>query len=142
VSQASWTCFSATVDGRYLIVEVKVKASELDEGIGQLGRHRRLFAEMNHLEPGCIRRLLACPDIPKARFPELREAGIEWLIVPPEVDITFLRRSSRSRCAPPFLSSPTSNAPLDGALYRRARWVRGKFSVFLPPGLKPVRPGR
>ncbi len=67
---------------RYLIVEVKVKASELDEGIGKLGRHRRLFAEMNHIEPTRIRRLLACPDIPGARFPELREAGIEWRIVP------------------------------------------------------------
>lgn len=67
---------------RYLIVEVKVNASQLDEGIGKLGRHRRLFAEMNHIEPTHIRRLLACPDIPEARFQELREAGIQWQIVP------------------------------------------------------------
>ena len=69
-------------DGRYLIVEVKSKASELDEAIGKLGRHRRLFAELNHLEHGRIRRVLACPYIPESRFAELREAGIEWLIVP------------------------------------------------------------
>jgi hypothetical protein len=66
----------------HLIVEVKVKASQIDEAIGKLGRHRRLFAEMNHIEPTRIRRMLACPDIPEARFPELREASIEWRIVP------------------------------------------------------------
>jgi hypothetical protein len=69
-------------ENRHLIVEVKVKASQVDEGIGKLGRHRRLFAEMNHIEPSRVRRLLACPDIPEARFPELREATIEWRIVP------------------------------------------------------------
>ena len=66
----------------HLIVEVKVKACQIDEAIGTLGRHRRLFAEMNHIEPTRIRRLLACPDIPESRFPELREASIEWRIVP------------------------------------------------------------
>jgi hypothetical protein len=66
----------------HLIVEVKVKASQIDEAIGKLGRHRRLFAEMNHIDPSRVRRLLACPDIPEARFPELREASIEWRIVP------------------------------------------------------------
>ena len=69
-------------ENRHLIVEVKVKASQIDEAIGKLGRHRRLLAEMNHIEPTRIRRLLACPDIPEARFPELREASIEWRIVP------------------------------------------------------------
>lgn len=60
-----------------------------DKGIGggrihrkTLGRHRRLFAEMNHIEANGGRRLLACPDIPEARFAELREAGIKWRIVP------------------------------------------------------------
>jgi hypothetical protein len=53
----------------------------VDEAIGKLGRHRRLFAEMNHIEMNGVRRLLACPDIPEARFEELREAGIEWRIV-------------------------------------------------------------
>jgi len=72
---------------RYVIVEVKVKASELDEGIGKLGRHRRLFAEMNHIERARIRRLLACPDIPEGRCEELREAGIEWRIVPLTVSV-------------------------------------------------------
>jgi hypothetical protein len=66
----------------HLIVEVKVRASQIDEAIGKLGRHRRLFAEMNHIEPTRIRRMLACPDIPEARFRELREASIEWRIVP------------------------------------------------------------
>jgi hypothetical protein len=69
-------------ENRHLIVEVKVKASQVDEGIGKLGRHRRLFAGMNHMEPSRVRRLLACPDIPEARFQELREASIEWRIVP------------------------------------------------------------
>ncbi len=69
-------------ENRHLIVEVKVKASQIDEAIGKLGRHRRLFAEMNHIEPTRIRRMLACPDIPEARFRELREASIEWRIVP------------------------------------------------------------
>ncbi|MGO9453540.1 MAG: endonuclease NucS domain-containing protein [Candidatus Binataceae bacterium] len=72
-------------DGRSLIVEVKVKSSELDEGIGKLGRHRRLFGEMNHIEPSRIRRLLACPEIPEARTSELREADIEWCVVPAAV---------------------------------------------------------
>jgi hypothetical protein len=66
----------------HLIVEVKVKASQIDEAIGKLGRHRRLFAEMNHIDRSRVRRLLACPDIPEGRFPELREASIEWRTVP------------------------------------------------------------
>jgi hypothetical protein len=37
---------------------------------------------MNHIDPVRVRRLLACPDIPEARFAELREASIEWPIVP------------------------------------------------------------
>jgi hypothetical protein len=32
---------------------------------------------MNHIEANGGRRLLACPDIPEARFAELREAGIK-----------------------------------------------------------------
>jgi hypothetical protein len=69
-------------ENRHLIVEVKVNASQVDEGIGKLGRHRRLFAGVNHIDPSRVRRLLACPYIPEARFPELREASIEWRIVP------------------------------------------------------------
>ena len=47
-------------DDRFLIVGVKVKASELDKAAGQLFRHRRLFAEMNSIVPARIRIALAC----------------------------------------------------------------------------------
>lgn len=78
-------------DGRFLIVEVKVKASELDKATGQLRRHRRLFAEMNHVDPVRVRLALACLDIPTTRKAEFEEAAISCFPVS-----LSLRESARS----------------------------------------------
>lgn len=66
---------------RFLIVEVKVKSSELDKATGQLRRHQRLFAEMNHIEPARIRIMIACADVPESRFSEFMQGGIECFVV-------------------------------------------------------------
>jgi len=51
-------------DGTYLLVEVKVKPEEIDKAIGQILRHRSLFASQNFLQPEKIRTAIACPFIP------------------------------------------------------------------------------
>jgi RecB family endonuclease NucS len=51
-------------DGTYLLVEVKVKPEEIDKAIGQILRHRLLFASQNFLQPEKIRIAIACPVVP------------------------------------------------------------------------------
>jgi hypothetical protein len=54
--------------GRYLLVEIKVKADEIKTGIGQLMIQRELFVELNRIPHDQVRLGLACPDIlPAAR---------------------------------------------------------------------------
>ena len=50
--------------GSYLLVEVKVRANEIDKAIGQVMRHRALFASQNFLDPPVVRVAVACPDVP------------------------------------------------------------------------------
>jgi hypothetical protein len=72
------------IDGaeRYLLVEVKVKASEIDQGIGQLLKQGIIFARQNFLEGGRVRLALACPDIPPVRRSACARAGIEFFELP------------------------------------------------------------
>jgi len=63
--------------GGFVIVEVKIKASELDQALGQRARHRSLFASNYFIDRARIRIAVACLDIPDERIPDLKEWGIE-----------------------------------------------------------------
>jgi hypothetical protein len=60
-----------------LLVEVKVKAGEIDHGIGQLLKQGIMFARQNFLDKNRIRLALACPDIPPVRRAACARAEIE-----------------------------------------------------------------
>lgn len=64
-------------DGRYLLLEVKVKPEEIDKAIGQILRHRSLFASQNFLQSEKIRVAIACPFIPPQSQKICEEAGIQ-----------------------------------------------------------------
>jgi hypothetical protein len=68
--------------GLFLIVEVKVKQEELDKAVGQLRRHKRLYAETFHIEAARLRLAVACPDILAARIAEFAEIGITCFALP------------------------------------------------------------
>lgn len=51
-------------EGSYLLVEVKVKPDEIDKAIGQVMRHRELFAAQNALDKSRIAIAVACPFVP------------------------------------------------------------------------------
>jgi len=68
--------------GLFLIVEVKVKQEELDKAVGQLRRHKRLYAETFHIEAARLRLAVACPDILPARIAEFAEIGITCFPLP------------------------------------------------------------
>jgi len=63
--------------GTYLLVEVKVKPDEIDKAIGQVLRHRDLFARQNFLERNKLRIGIACPFIPVQARAICEAAGIE-----------------------------------------------------------------
>jgi hypothetical protein len=64
--------------GRYLLVEVKVKADEVDKGIGQIIRHGVMFVRQNFLSEERVRLAVACPDIPPVRRAACAKAGVEY----------------------------------------------------------------
>jgi hypothetical protein len=64
-------------DGTYLLVEVKIKPEEIDKAIGQILRHRSLFASQNFLQPEKIRMAIACPFIPSQSRKICEEAQIQ-----------------------------------------------------------------
>jgi hypothetical protein len=68
--------------GLFLIVELKVKQEELDKAVGQLRRHKRLYAETFHIEAARLRLAVACPDILPARIAEFAEIGITCFPLP------------------------------------------------------------
>jgi hypothetical protein len=68
--------------GLYLIVEVKLGPTELDKASGQIRRHRRLFAETNHIAASQIRIGVACQYFPKSRIVEFEEVGIRCFPLP------------------------------------------------------------
>jgi len=69
-------------EDRFLIVEVKIKASELDQAIGQLARHRRLIASNYFIDRARVRIAIACLDIPNERIADLNGWGIEFFRLP------------------------------------------------------------
>ena len=69
-------------DGRTLLVEVKVKADELDKAIGQIQRHRYLFARQNNKEEASIRIGIACPFIPESCCAICSKSGIACFEIP------------------------------------------------------------
>ena len=64
--------------GRYLLVEVKVYATEIDKAIGQIIRHGVMFAQQNFLSEGLVRLAVACPDIPTVHRTACARARVEW----------------------------------------------------------------
>ena len=66
----------------FLIVEVKVKQEELDKAVGQLRKHKRLYAETFHIEASRVRLAVACPDILPVRMAEFAEIGITCFPLP------------------------------------------------------------
>lgn len=66
-------------DGGYLLVEVKGKPEELDKAIGQILRHRRLFAAQNRLSEGQVAMAIACAFIPAEARQICEAIGIRCL---------------------------------------------------------------
>ncbi len=64
-------------NGTYLLVEVKGKPEEIDKAIGQILKHRSLFASQNLLQPKKIRIAIACPFVPSHSRKICEEAGIQ-----------------------------------------------------------------
>jgi len=63
---------------RTLLVEVKVGPEELDKAVGQILRHRYLFASQNGLQEPAVRVGIACPYVP-AQYRSICESnGISW----------------------------------------------------------------
>ncbi len=69
-------------EGRPLLVEVKVEPNELDKAIGQVLRHRHLFAQQNRLDETSIRVGIACPYIPTHYRSICAQTGITCFEVP------------------------------------------------------------
>jgi hypothetical protein len=63
--------------GSYLVVEVKPQLGELDEAIGKILRHRKLFTKQNNLEEKSIRAGIVCPYFPDSHRRICQEIGIE-----------------------------------------------------------------
>jgi len=63
--------------GGYVLVEVKVKADELDKAMGQIVRHRDLFIEENNLPPERVRAAIACPQMPNSFVRTCAAIGIQ-----------------------------------------------------------------
>jgi len=68
--------------GRALLVEVKVGSGELDKAIGQILRHRQLFARQNGLPEESIRPGIACPYIPPQYRSICESIGVSYFEVP------------------------------------------------------------
>ncbi len=68
--------------GRPLLVEVKVGPNELDKAIGQIMRHRYLFARQNRMDEASIRIGIACRSIPMYWRSICASTGIACFEVP------------------------------------------------------------
>lgn len=64
--------------GRTLLVEVKVGPDELDKAVGQILRHRYLFASQNGLQESTVRVGIACPYVPVQYQSICESNGISW----------------------------------------------------------------
>ena len=65
-----------------MLVEVKVGPNELDKAIGQIMRHRNLFARQNQVDQTSIRMGIACPSIPAHYRSICAEVGITSFEIP------------------------------------------------------------
>lgn len=65
-------------DSALLLVEVKVEPNELDKAIGQILRHRKLFATQNRIPEPSIRMGIACPYVPSQYRSLCQSVGISW----------------------------------------------------------------
>lgn len=64
--------------GQTLLVEVKVGPDELDKAVGQILRHRYLFASQNGLQESAVRVGIACPYVP-VQYQSICESNrISW----------------------------------------------------------------
>lgn len=66
---------------RWLLVEVKSGPDELDKAIGQVLRHRHLFARQNGLSKDTIRIAVCSPFVPAHSRSICEESGIQWFEV-------------------------------------------------------------
>jgi hypothetical protein len=76
-------------DGHTLLVEVKVGPNELDKAIGQIMRHRYLFARQNRVDETSIRMAIACPSIPTHYRSICAEVGITCFEIPEMLGLSF-----------------------------------------------------
>ena len=67
--------------GSHLVVEVKPKPTEVDEAIGKILRHRKLFASQNNLEGKSVRAGIVCPQFSDSHRKICQETGIELFVV-------------------------------------------------------------
>jgi hypothetical protein len=67
--------------GSYLVVEVKPQPTELDEAIGKILRHRKLFADQNNLEEKRVRAGIVCPHFSDSHRTICQEIGIEVFVI-------------------------------------------------------------
>ena len=67
--------------GSYLVMEVKPRPSEVDEAIGKILRHRKLFANQNNLQEKSIRVGIACPQFSGSHKKICEEIGIELFTI-------------------------------------------------------------
>jgi hypothetical protein len=68
--------------GRTLLVEVKVGPDELDKAVGQVLRHRHLFANQNGLQESTVRVGIACPFVPVQYRSICESIGASWFELP------------------------------------------------------------
>jgi hypothetical protein len=66
----------------YLLVEVKVTATENDKAIGQIMRYKHLFEGQNALDPNVVRIGIACPLISKQHQHICKTLGITCFELP------------------------------------------------------------
>lgn len=63
-------------DGLPFLLEVKACPDELDKAVGQILRHRRLFARQNGIEESRVRVAIACPFVPPLHRAVSESVGI------------------------------------------------------------------
>ncbi len=80
-------------NGTYLLVEVKAKSSEIDEAIGKILRHRKLFASQNSLQDSRIRAGIVSPYMSTSHKKICADIGIDSF----EIREEFGSQSSHSR---------------------------------------------
>jgi len=68
-------------NGRPLLVEVKVDGDEMDKAVGQILRHRYLYAVQNRIPKSEIRLGICCQYVPPSFCDICNDLGITWVEV-------------------------------------------------------------